>query len=117
MSPLQRCDATRAGYSHAAGSGQGEVATVACGFSALADGPLRGPFTLGDGFRSPPPLHSPPILRRQESRSRARELLDAVVVIVSNEDVPAATHGDAVGRIELTIAAAEAAPPGVVREL
>src|SRR5205823_1240428 len=40
----------------------------------------------------------------------ARELLDAVVVAVSDEDVPAPIHGDAPGNVELPVPAASAAP-------
>src|SRR5207249_9376895 len=49
------------------------------------------------------------------------KLLDAVVVAVADEDVPAPIHGDTPGIVELPVPAAHAAPPGeegpAVREL
>src|SRR5262245_44019671 len=44
--------------------------------------------------------------------SRTRELLDAVVAGVGDEDVPAAIHGDASGFVELPFSAAPAARLG-----
>src|SRR2546425_13146976 len=49
---------------------------------------------------------------RGEEGPGVRELLDAVVSVVDDEDVPAPVHGDAEGAVELPAPVAGAAPRG-----
>src|SRR5262249_42950755 len=64
-------------------------------------------------------LHSP--AEGEEEGPGGRELLDAAVEQVGDEDVPAVIHGNATGVVELPDPAAQAAPRGdkgaCVREL
>src|SRR5207253_5609997 len=56
-----------------------------------------------------PEEEAPP---RSEESTVAVELLDAVVVVVGHEDIPAPIHGNAPGLVELPVATAGAPPRG-----